>query len=206
MQQETQNQLNVGIFIFNNVEVLDFAGPFEVFSRTRISPGLESRLSDDNAPFNVFSIAKTLDPIITMGGLKVIPAHSFLSSPQIDLLIIPGGWGIRALLKENETLNWASSQIKRSKITASVCTGALLLAKLGFLKNRKATTHWASLDLLKSIDSSIKIQKNLRFVDDEIITSGGISAGIDLSFYLVEKICGKKVAEETARYIEYILP
>lgn len=198
-------KLNVGIFIFDQVEVLDFAGPFEVFSRTRLSPDLESRLSDDSAPFQVFTIAKTLDPITAIGGLKIIPTHSFSKHPSIDILIIPGGWGTRALLKEDETLHWISSQAKKAQITASVCTGALLLAKLGLLKNRKATTHWASLDLLKSIDSSIQIQKNIRFVEDEIITSAGISAGIDMCFYLVEKICGKKVAQETARYMEYNL-
>lgn len=198
-------KLKVAIFIFNDVEVLDFAGPFEVFSRTRISPGVEARLTQNSAPFKVFTIAKTEKPIRAIGGLKIIPTHSFANAPKIDLLIIPGGLGTRTLIKDKQLLHWICSQSKKVKRLASVCTGSLLLAKAGLLKNRKATTHWASLDLLKLIDPSIRVQKKKRFVDDEIVTSAGISAGIDMSFYIVEKICGKKIAKETAKYMEYRL-
>src|SRR5690349_1864099 len=90
----------VGIFIFENVEVLDFAAPFEVFSRTRLVPGIASRRSDDSAPFEVFTVARTREPILATGGLQVVPQYSFADAPPIDLLLVPGGLGSRALLEE----------------------------------------------------------------------------------------------------------
>src|SRR6516225_11428413 len=89
---------NVGILIFDDVEILDFAGPFEVFSRTRLMPGAESRRSEESAPFRVFTVAKSHAPITTTGGLTVIPHHGFADAPKIDLLVVPGGWGTRPLL------------------------------------------------------------------------------------------------------------
>ena len=97
---------NVGILIFDDVEILDFAGPFEVFSRTRLQPGPESRRSEDSAPFHVFTVAKTTAPIRTTGGLRVIPHWGFADAPRGDLVVVPGGWGTRALLHDAETLDW----------------------------------------------------------------------------------------------------
>ena len=99
-------KLNVGIFIFDGVEVLDFAGPFEVFSRTRLVPGSESRRSEDSAPFQVFTVAKTTDAITATGGLQVVSAHSWDSAPVIDILVIPGGFGTRPLIDDTATIDW----------------------------------------------------------------------------------------------------
>lgn len=197
---------NIGIFIFNQVEVLDFCGPFEVFSRTRLIPGVESRLSEASAPFHVFTLSKKKDEITCTGGLKVIPDYSFTNSPPIDILILPGGQGTRSLVNDSETIEWIRSTAAKTHQTASVCTGAFLLAKAGLLKNRKATTHWASFDQLQLIDSTIQILKDQRVVNDGIITSGGISAGIDMAFSLVEEMFGEDVANDTAHYMEYIRP
>ena len=196
-------RLTVGILIFDDVEVLDFAGPFEVFSRTRIVAGADSRRNDDSAPFTVFTVARALDAITAIGGLKVLPHYSWSDAPAIDILVVPGGFGTRALLDDEATLAWIRATAGRARQVTSVCTGALLLAKVGLLHARRATTHWAGLDLLATIDPTIHIQRKTRVVHDGIFTSAGVSAGIDMSFAVVEHLCGRDVALETAHYIEY---
>ena len=194
---------NVGILIFDDVEVLDFAGPFEVFSRTRTVPGADSRRSDDSAPFNTFTVART--PTVTaIGGLKVMPHYLWDDAPPIDVLVIPGGFGTRALLADAATLAWIRQSAEGASQVTSVCTGALLLAKVGLLSGRRATTHWAALDLLASLDSTIRVDREARVVSDLVVTSAGVSAGIDMAFSVVEKLCGREVAAETAHYIEYV--
>ena len=196
-------RMTVGILIFDDVEVLDFAGPFEVFSRTRTVAGADSRRTDDSAPFRTFTVARTSDVITAIGGLKVVPHHSWADAPPIDILVVPGGFGTRALLNDEATLSWIRQTANRSRQVTSVCTGALLLAKIGLLQGKRATTHWAGLDLLASIDPTIQVQRDRRVVHDVIFTSAGVSAGIDMSFAVVEQICGRDVALETAHYIEY---
>jgi transcriptional regulator GlxA family with amidase domain len=194
----------VGILIFDDVEVLDFAGPFEVFSRTRTVAGADSRRSDDSAPFAVFTVGRTRDVVTAIGGLRVLPHHGWSDAPPIDILVIPGGFGTRALLGDEPTLAWIRQSAARASQVTSVCTGALLLAKAGLLRGRRATTHWAALDLLASIDPTIEVQKDQRVVSDTIVTSAGVSAGIDMAFSVVETLCGRAVADETAHYIEYV--
>jgi transcriptional regulator GlxA family with amidase domain len=193
----------VGILIFDDVEVLDFAGPFEVFSRTRTAAGADSRRSDDSAPFETFTVARTRDAVTAIGGLKVLPHYAWSDAPPIDILVVPGGFGTRALLHDEATLSWIRETAGRSHQVTSVCTGALLLAKVGLLQGRRATTHWAGLDLLATIDPTIQVQRETRVVHDGIFTSAGVSAGIDMSFAVVEQLCGRAVATETAHYIEY---
>jgi len=195
--------LQVGILVFDDVEVLDFAGPFEVFSRTRATPGLESRRSEDSAPFNVFTVAPRSGPIVATGGLKVVPHFDFTTSPAVDVLVVPGGFGTRPLLEDAEVLNWLRRTAAGAKRVTSVCTGALLLAQAGLLAGRRATTHWSSLDRLAGLDASITVDGSQRVVDDVVITSAGVSAGLDMAFTVVAAYCGREVAIETARYIEY---
>jgi transcriptional regulator GlxA family with amidase domain len=200
----TAPRRTVGILIFDDVEVLDFAGPFEVFSRTRLEPGADSRRRDDSAPFDTFTVARSREPVTAIGGLTVIPRYSWAEAPPIDILVIPGGFGTRALLDDGPTLAWIRETAARSSQVTSVCTGALLLAKVGLLKGRRATTHWAGLDLLASLDPTILVQRDARVVSDGIVTSAGVSAGIDMAFTIVDRICGRGVADETAHYIEYV--
>ena len=197
------SKLSVGIFIFDDVEVLDFAGPFEVFSRTRTVAGADSRRTDDSAPFEVFTVARSRDAITAIGGLKVIPHFAWSDAPAIDILVVPGGFGTRALLTDAAALAWIRETAGTSRQVTSVCTGALLLAKIGLLQGKRATTHWAGLELLATIDPTIQVQRERRVVHDGIFTSAGVSAGIDMSFSVVEQICGRDVALETAHYIEY---
>jgi transcriptional regulator GlxA family with amidase domain len=196
-------RLAVGILVFDDVEVLDFAGPFEVFSRTRTVAGSDSRRTDDSAPFDVFTVARSHDAIAAIGGLTVTPRYSWADAPPIDLLVVPGGFGTRALLHDEATLGWIRDTAAHARQVTSVCTGALLLAKLGLLRGKRATTHWAGLDLLASIDPTIEVLRDRRVVHDGVFTSAGVSAGIDMSFAVVEQICGREVALETAHYIEY---
>ncbi len=195
-------KLNVGIFIFDDVEVLDFAGPFEVFSRTRLEPGIESRRSEDSAPFRVFAVAKSGGPITAAGGLKVVPHFVFSDAPPIDLLVVPGGFGTRALLKDEATLNWIRQIASTARKVTSVCTGSLLFAACGVLEGRRATTHWGALDLLASYPN-VAVDREQRVVDDGVITSAGVASGIDMALYVVESLHGANVADETAKYLEY---
>src|ERR1043166_5621639 len=152
------DKLTVGIFIFDGVEVLDFAGPFEVFSRARLVPGIDSRRDEKSAPFDVFTVAPQTDPITATGGLRVLPHHSFSSHPAIDILILPGGFGTRALLEQPSACEWIRRQAAAAQRVASVCTGSLLLARVGLLAGRRATTHWGALELLASLDPTIRIE------------------------------------------------
>ena len=194
---------SVGILLFDDVEVLDFAGPFEVFSRARLVPGADSRRTDDSAPFDTFTVARTRDVVTAIGGLRVVPDYAWAHAPLIDILVVPGGFGTRALLKDAPTIDWIREVAASASQVTSVCTGALLLAKAGLLSGRRATTHWAGLDLLASIDPTIQVERGLRVVSDVVVTSAGVSAGIDMAFTVVETLCGRAVADETAHYIEY---
>jgi transcriptional regulator GlxA family with amidase domain len=166
----------VGILLFNQVEVLDFAGPFEVFSVTT-----GKQLTDK--PFFVYTVAQTKNPIQARNGLTVVPDYDFKSAPDFDILIIPGGYGAEEVEINNPTvLEWISRSAKKASITASVCTGAFLLAKAGLLNGKSATTHWMDIDRLKKEFPEIRVLEDKKFVDEEsIMTSGGISAGIDMS-------------------------
>jgi len=196
---------SVGILLFEDVEVLDFAGPFEVFSRTRLVPGVESRRSDDEAPFQVFTVGtgSSGSSLAATGGLRLVPDYGLDDAPRIDILVVPGGFGTRPLLKDPGVLSWVRSRAEAATWLTSVCTGALLLAKLGLLKGKRATTHWGALEFLAAIDSEVTVVKDSRIVHDTVVTSAGVSAGIEMALYVVQQICGREVAEETAQYIEY---
>jgi transcriptional regulator GlxA family with amidase domain len=193
----------VAILIFDDVEVLDFAGPFEVFSRTRLTPGAASRRSEESAPFEVFTVAAAHAPVTAVGGLTVVPRYSFADVPPIDLLVVPGGFGTRALLGDAGVLGWIRRAAGRAERVTAVCTGALLLAEAGLLAGRRATTHWAALDELAALDRGVTVVRDRRVVDDGVITSAGVASGMDMAFYVVEALCGQEVADETAHYIEY---
>ena len=196
-------KINVGILIFDEVEVLDFAGPFEVFSRTRLLKGAESRRSNDSAPFNPFTVSIDTKPLTATGGLKIIADYTFNNFPKIDILIVPGGYGTRTLLNNEILLKWIKAVSDKANITASVCTGSLLLAKAGLLEGKRATTHWGAIEALKSISKDIHVISDRRVVNDEIITSAGVSSGIDMAFMIVENLYGEQVASDTSKYIEF---
>ena len=193
---------NVGIFIFDNVEILDFSGPYEVFSSVRLSTESRADIYNIPAPFHTFTISEKQKEITTSGGLKINSNYNFNNYPKLDILIIPGGLGTRKLLFNKVVLKWISYN-KSVPIIASVCTGVLLLAKNGMLHKKQATTHWGAFDILKNIDQTIIIKKNERFVFDKYYSSSGVSAGIDMALHIIEKIYDKTIAKNTAKYMEY---
>ncbi|MCC2339976.1 MULTISPECIES: DJ-1/PfpI family protein [Bacillus cereus group] len=190
------NKWSIGIFLFDDVEVLDFAGPFEVFSVTEV---------DEEKPFTVYTVSQNGEMITARNGLKVQPDYSIEDLPQVDILLIPGGKGVRENEVKNDIIiNWVRQQMKEVKLMTSVCTGALLLAKAGLLEGVKATTHWASIQTFKKDFPNVEVIENVKFVDEgHIITSAGISAGINMSFHIVKNLLGVEVAEDTAKSMEY---
>ncbi len=196
-------RFSTAILVFDGVEVLDFAGPFEVFSRTRLTPGTASRRTEDTAPFNVFTVAPRAGMVTATGNLRVEPQFTLETCPPVDLLVVPGGFGTRVLVEDRAVLDWIVRVSQKATLTTSVCTGAALLARAGLLAGKKATTHWASYGWLASLDASIQVVEGVRYVEDTVITSAGVQAGMDMALAVVARLCGIGVARETAQYIEY---
>ncbi len=192
---------NVGIYIFDEVEVLDFAGPFEVFS---VASRVKARLEPGAAkPFEVFTVADAMRPVRARGGLMVEPAFDIHTHPALDLFIVPGGV-VMAEMDRAEIIAWIARAAAAAKVTAAVCTGALLLGKAGLLRGRRSTTHWDDIADLRSLFPDTIVEENLRWVDTgEVVTSGGISAGIDMSLHLVSRLESEELAAKTARQMEY---
>lgn len=194
--EDSSTQRHIGIRLFDGVEELDAVGPWEVLACwTR------------HHPEDGWSIT-----CLSAGGADVIGAknlvlgahHSLEDAPDLDVLIHPGGDGTRHLLSDPEHLDWIRKQRAAVPLMASVCTGSLVYAAAGLLTGRPATTHWASLNLLSEIDPSIKTDVAARFVDDgDVLTSAGVSAGIDMALHLVARFAGSERAREVRRGIQY---
>ncbi|QKS72153.1 DJ-1/PfpI family protein [Paenalkalicoccus suaedae] len=186
----------VGIYLFDDVEVLDFAGPFEVFSVTEI---------DGEQPFEVVTLSEDGEAIRAKNGLRVIPDYSLESAPALDIVVIPGGTGATSNeMNKPEVLDFVRAKAKQVELMASVCTGAFVLAEAGLLKGKRATTHWRRLDDLRERYPEIEVIKQTKFVDQgEILTAAGISSGIELSLHIVGRLYGKEVSKDTAKYMEY---
>ena len=201
--------LIVGILIFDDVEILDVAGPFEVFAVTRLNE--EQRLQQSSSPFKVYLIAEKDKQVIAIGGLRLTPDVTISNCPKLDLLIIPGGWGTRKESKNKILLNWIRSQFNptgtNDTLIASVCTGSSLLGKAGLLDGRDATTHWRAFDFLEKSAPKTRILKDVRFtLTEPIFTSAGVSAGIDLALRIVSHFFGTEVGQATAHQMEYPYP
>ncbi|MEW6106554.1 MAG: DJ-1/PfpI family protein [Bacillota bacterium] len=198
------NRKRVGIVIFPDVEVLDFCGPFEVFSVTRLR---EERRREDPSPFEVLLVAEHEGVMTTTGGMRVIPDYTFANCPALDILVVPGGWGTRKEITNPHLLRWLADRGQRVETLTSVCTGAMLLGQAGLLDGRHATTHWRSLDWMRESFPSVRVEDQLHVVEDgHVLTSAGISAGIDMALRVVARYCGEAVARNTARMMEYPFP
>ena len=191
--------LQVGILIFDEVEVLDFAGPFEVFSvAARISANALGR-----KPMEVALVARNAEPVTARHGLRVLAERTMAEANDLDLLIVPGGV-VTQVLREQPVLDWIGRMHQVTAATASVCTGAFLLAKLGLLDGLSATTHWEDIPDLRAAHPNVEVLENVPYVDHgRLITSAGISAGIGMSLHLVGRILGRDWALATARQMEY---
>ena len=195
---------SVGILIFPDVEVLDFAGPFEVFSVTRLN---EERRREEPSPFAVKLIAERNEPMEASGGLRVMPDHDLDSCPPLDILVVPGGWGTRKEIKNDRLIDWISVQGAKVETLTSVCTGSMLLGRAGLLDGLRATTHWRALDWMRESFATVTVESKMHVVEDgRVFTSAGISAGIDMSLRVVARYCGDAIARATARHMEYPFP
>ena len=185
----------IAIFLFEDAEELDWAGPWEVLAAWM-------QFYPDEA--QVFTVAREEGPIRCAKGLSVLADYTWSNAPEFDVLIYPGGQGTRAHLGDEEIRGWVEKAKNSGALMTSVCTGALVYADVGLLDGRPATTHWASLDLLGSLGQSIEVRREDRWVDDgDVITSAGVSAGIDMALHLVERLHSTERAQEVKRYIQY---
>jgi transcriptional regulator GlxA family with amidase domain len=193
------SRARVGILLFDDVEVLDFAGPFEVFSVAR-PPGEND---DRQALFEVVTIAQEARTVRCRGGLLVQPHHTVSDHPPLEILVVPGGQGTRREMKNAALVDWIAAQRRIAPLTTSVCTGALLLAERGLLDGLRATTHWTMIGWMREHYPSVRIVEE-RVVDEgDIITSAGVSAGIDMALHVVARLHDTATAAWTARRMEY---
>lgn len=198
------NRKRVGILIYDDLEVLDFCGPFEVFSVARNS---EERRRQEPSPFEVLLVSEAGGTIVASGGMKVASQAAFAGCPPLDILVVPGGMGSRREMLNGDLLAFVRTQAAKAELVASVCTGALILGKAGLLDGLRATTHWRALDLLQEVAPAAEVDGASRVVDEgRIMTSAGIAAGLDLALRIVQRYLGEATARATAAHMEYPFP
>lgn len=194
--------LHVHILVFDQAEALDFAGPYEVFTT---ASRVQGRTAPAGAPplFEVACVARTSQPVQARAGLRVLPEWTFDDAPAADLLVVPGGV-VDAAQACPQTLAWIARQAAGAQITASVCTGAFLLAAAGVVRNERVTTHWEDVADLRAQFPALTVLDGPRWVDNgAVVTSAGISAGMDMSLHLVARLGGQALATRTARQMDY---
>ena len=186
--------MNIGIYIYNQAEVLDFSGPFEVFS-------VANRLA--NLGWNIWLVAEEESLVEGRGVFQVKPHYSIQNVPELDVLIVVGGVHSEELRK-TEVINWIRKTAEKTQITASVCTGAFLLAEAGLLDGLEVTTHWEDIPDLQRNYPNLQVRKGIRWIEQgKLFTAAGISAGIEMSLELVARLAGAELAKQTARQMEY---
>jgi transcriptional regulator GlxA family with amidase domain len=181
-----------GLLLFDEVEVLDATGPFQVLTTA-------ARLG---APTRVVTVARA-GPVVARGGLRLLPSHTIVDSPELDLLIIPGGV-TEAVERDEAVLHWIAAQRRYVPLTLSICTGAFILAAAGQLDGRPVATHWEDEAELAHRWPTLTVHKGVRWIDDgDLVTSAGISAGVDASLHVVDRLFGRALADRTARQMDY---
>jgi transcriptional regulator GlxA family with amidase domain len=196
VEEAVMTKRTVAIYLFDEFEPLDAVGPFEAF--------ICATDEDDNPLFDVGMLGETMEPVAATGGMLITPRWSFETMPELDILLVPGGEGTRALTHRGEIVDWVAGQNERVEMMLSVCTGAHMLAKAGLLKNLKATTYWSTYDWLREIEPTVEVLEGARWADNgRIICSSGVSAGIDMSLHTIERLHGKETAVRAARAMEY---
>ena len=186
--------MNIGIYIYDQAEVLDFSGPFEVFS-------VANRLA--NLDWNIWLVGANENLVEARGAFKVIPDYSIQNVPALDLLIVVGGVHLEEVHKM-EVIDWIRETAEKVQVIASICTGAFLLAEAGLLDGLEVTTHWEDISDLQRNYPNVQVREGVRWIEQgKLFTAAGISAGIDLSLALVSKFAGEELAERTAQQMEY---
>jgi putative intracellular protease/amidase/YHS domain-containing protein len=187
-----QPRKNVALLVFDGMELLDFAGPAEVFTA-----------AGKGRAFNVFTVAASPGPVTSQGHVQVKPRYTLADCPQPDVIVIPGG-NVRGPVNDPAIIDWVRKSSKSAEITMSVCNGAFVLAKADLLDGLEATTHWSAVERLRQTAPKTKVHNDRRFVDNgKIITAAGVSAGIDSALHVVARLTSNEIASDTARYMEY---
>jgi len=193
----TPRTRNVAIVLYEGVELLDFAGPGEVFAAAaHRGPG-------ETPAFNVYTVGRTKARLTSEGFVPIVPEFSIEDAPKPDLVVFPGG-RVGAIIGDRALMAWARSAVESAEIAVSVCNGAFVLGSLGALDGKTVTTHFGSMPRLRSEFPKANVQEGRRFVDSgKIVTTAGVSAGIDGALHVVARLLGRAAADETARYMEY---
>ncbi|MBO9648908.1 MAG: DJ-1/PfpI family protein [Variovorax sp.] len=191
----------VAVLAFDDVEALDLAGPYEVFTT---ATRMQLRDAPSASPlFEVACVARTNAPVRMRAGLSILPSFTFADAPPPDVLIVPGGV-VDAAMACVETIGWIASASSEAELVASVCTGAFLLAEARVIEDGSVTTHWEDIADLRQRFPKLEVQENVRWVDrGRIVTSAGITAGIDMSLHLVSRLAGEPLALRTARQMDF---
>jgi transcriptional regulator GlxA family with amidase domain len=200
----TTEEKTIGILIYPDVEVLDFCGSYEVFATTRLD---EEMRRESESPIHQLLVSESTELVRASGGMKILPDVDFATCPRVDMLLVPGGHGIRALFHVPEYLEWLQRMAQQVDRLASVGTGSLLLGEAGLLVGKNATTHFRSVDFFRQRYSRTSLRPELPVViDGNITTANSIRAGIDMALYLVAQIYGQTIARTAARQMEYPYP
>ena len=192
MTEQQGESLTYGILLFDGVEELDFAGPFEVF-------GMAAKL----APGRLVTIAEQGGVVTGINGLRVLPDHAFADAPALDVLLVPGGMGTRTEVDNPKLIEWLRGVAPGCRWVTSVCTGALLLHEAGIARKRRVTTHWGFVESLRA-RGDVEVREDVRYVrDGNLVTAAGVSAGIDMALWLLGEIHGADFARKVQRMMEY---
>lgn len=187
------SDLTIGILLFPDAEELDWVGPFEVFSVAAMGKELD-----------VVTIAQTTEPVRCANGLRVLPDHDFANAPKLDVVLVPGGQGTNAEMDNAELIDWLSAAAAPCSWVTSVCTGSVLLHRAGLASGCEITTHWGYVETLRELAPDATVRDDIRYVrDGRVVTSAGVSAGIDMSLWLVGELYGAEHARQTRKWMQY---
>jgi transcriptional regulator GlxA family with amidase domain len=206
-----KRQWTVGILLFDHVDLTDLAGPYEVFhntgyTRQDVQTILLGQDSSAHHPFLVRTVSQTGQQLRASNGLRLHPDYAFEQAPAFDIVVVPGASfeTIAQVITHDEVIGWMTHAFSRAELVTSVCTGAFLLAQTALLNGKRATTHWAALDVFEQQFPQVQVQRTGKFVDEgTIITAAGVTSGFNMALHVVERLLGEKVAQATARAIDF---
>ena len=201
MNQTGSDAKNVGILLFDGVQVTDFTGPYDVFVLAR--PAGAPNPVEAPPLFRVFTIAQR-ETVSCEGGLRVLSDYRLHDHPPVEVLVVPGGLGVFRVREDTAVMAWIRRTAETAQLASSVCLGSLLMGELGLFEGVPATTHWMFLDELRRIAPRAEVRGGVRYADaGKLLSSAGISAGIDMALHALERLHGREVAAQTARFLEY---